>query len=138
MSEDELKEKKYQEFCRFVEKCDETKEKNNQSQDKIVIAISSSLFGLLLAMHDKILSVQIGCFSEWLKIIIISNGLTLLLAIISYSIANLAIDKKIQIFLSGKKKKNSLDAWTRYINLGYLVTSIITIFALAVVLFNLF
>ena len=53
MSEDELKEKEYQEHREFIKDCDKAQDKNIQSQDKIVIAISSGLFGLLLTILDK-------------------------------------------------------------------------------------
>lgn len=138
MSEDELKEKEYQEYCKYEKSCYDTKEKNSQSQDKIVIAIASSLFGLLLAMNDKIPLAQSECLGVLLKILIVSNGLTLILSLLSFYTANLAIDKKVENFLYKRSERNCWEIATRCLNFGYLVTTIITIFVLVKALCEIF
>lgn len=138
MSKDEFDEKGYQEYCEYEKSCYDTKEKNDQSRDKIVIAIASSLFGLLLAMNDKIPLAQSECLGMLLKILIISNGLTLVLSLFSFYTANLAIDKNVEIFLYKRDERNCWEVVTKCLNFGYLVTTIITIFVLAKALCEIF
>lgn len=138
MSKDEFDEKGYQEYCEYEKSWYDTKEKNEQSRDKIVIAIASSLFGLLLAMNDKIPLAQSECLGVLLKILIVSNGLTLILSLFSFYTANLAIDKKVENFLYKRNERNCWEIATKCLNFGYLATTIITIFVLAKALCEIF
>ena len=136
MSEDELKENEYQEHREFIKDCDKAQDKNIQSQDKIVIAISSGLFGLLLTILDKNLlnENQICAF----KALLASNAATLILALLAFSAANKAINEKVQVVSHKKDVDDFWESVTNQLNLGYLLTTCLTIIFLTAVMWNFF
>lgn len=136
MNDEKLTEKEYQNFIEFRNSCEDTKEKNNQSQDKMVVAISSALFGILLAIVDKKLLAQIPHIL--FGALIVSNALTLICALVSYSTANMAISKKIQIALHKGREKNYWEFATKCLNIGYVVATCTTIILLAIVMWVTF
>lgn len=128
--------KEYQKYLEYEKWCYDTKEKNNQSKDKIVIAIASGLFGILLTVSDKIPYNE--CLAAWLKFLIISNGLTLILSLMSYFTANLAMDTNLNNSLYKRNETNYWDIITKFLNCGYLLTTFATIIALIVALCYIF
>lgn len=136
MSEDEIKEKEYQEYCNFVKRGDEAQCKNTQTQDKIVITISSGLFGLLLTILDKgWINVSQSCA---FKALLISNAATLILALLAFSTANQAIKDKSQAALHEKNTKGCWEIITEKLKLGYLLTTCLTIVFLTAVMWQIF
>ena len=138
MSDDEkMTEKEYQEFLEFRKSLDDTKEKNNQSQDKMVIAISSALFGLLLALVNNGLLTKMP--HTLFIALIASNALALICALVSYSTANKSIDKKMQIALYRSNEKNHWEFATKCLNISYIIATCATIIFLSIIMWaNIF
>lgn len=108
-------------------------EKSNiQGQEKIVIGISSALFGLLLTMNGKI-SLDNEYATLWLKILIISNGIALFSSLMSYIPAYFATKNLLE-----KKEEKFWYIATQCLNLVSLVATLITIFILVIVLCYIF
>lgn len=124
----------------FTNKCYEAKVKNTDNQDKIIIAISSGLFGILLASLDKDMFVDNQCAKALLVALLVSNTLTLILSLLSLVLANKAIDKKVEIinsyFNSKEKieKRNDCETLGKWLNNVYLITGSFTIVILAVMI----
>lgn len=102
----------------------------------MIITISSALFGILLALVDKGLLVKAP--SEWFVALIVRNSLTIMCALISYSTANKAIDKKVQIVLHKSNEKNHWECATKYLNIGCLVATCVMIIFLAIIMWVIF
>lgn len=136
MNEAELEKRIYQEYLEYEKLCYDTKVKNSKEKDKIVAAIASGLFGILLTASDKFPYNE--CLAVWLKFLIISNGLTLILSLMSHFAANLAIDINLNNSLYKRNKTNYWYIITKFLNCGYLLTTFATIIALIVVLCYIF
>lgn len=133
------------EFREYRIKLYESKEKNIDSENKVILSISSALFGLLLAMSDKF---STSCVKNLLVILIISNTLTIIITLISFSFGNKTIDEKMDYvskFIMQEKDINEYDykhkgKWeniTKYTNKAYLITFCITMFALSFVMMEI-
>ena len=62
---DEMWEKDCQAYDEVRKTCDAFKQKNIDGQDKMVMSISSALFGILLAIFDKDLLIKSQISSCW-------------------------------------------------------------------------
>lgn len=83
MANDEKKRIKQQ----FYKNCYDAKVKNTDSQDKIVIGISSALFGILLTLDTNVIADKAGA-KCLLVALLISNAFTLILSLLSLCLAN--------------------------------------------------
>lgn len=126
--------KKADDIIRVRTNYENAKERNMQSLDKIVVTISSALFGLLLAIADKNLSIQTMLF----KVLIISNAITIIFALFSYYTANKSMDIKKQIALDDICRTNCWECITKFLNFGYLLATCITIITLATIMWQIF
>lgn len=141
MESDEIKsneniEKEYQEFREFCNSCEDTQEKNSQSQDKLIIAISSALFGILLALLNGGLLAKVP--QKLFGVLILSGAITLICALVSYSTANWAIDKKVSIALHKSNEKNYWDSITKCLNKIYVSATCVMIISLAITMWIIF
>jgi len=104
---DEMWEKDCQAYDEVRKTCDAFKQKNIDGQDKMVMSISSALFGILLAIFDKDLLIESQISSCWFKILILSNALTLILVLVSFYMGNKSLDKivKMQEYICLKTNK---------------------------------
>ena len=112
------------------------REKNMQSLDKVVVAISSALFGLLLAIDSKTLLDKSQILSMLFKALIVSNAITIIFVLISYYTANKSIEIKQE-----DTKNCETDCWecaTKFLNFGYLLATCITIITLATIMWQIF
>lgn len=108
-------------------------EKSNiQGQEKIVVGITSALFGLLLTINGKI-PLDNECLTLWLKILIISNGIALFSSLMSYLPAHFATKNLLE-----KKESNYWYIATQFLNCISLVATLITIVVLVIVLCYIF
>lgn len=113
------------------------REKNMQSLDKVVVAISSALFGLLLAIDSKTLLDKSQISLMLFKVLIASNAVTIIFVLISYYTANKSIDIQQQ----DAKNNDKTDCWecaTKFLNFGYLLATCITIITLAIIMWQIF
>ncbi|WP_426704799.1 hypothetical protein [Campylobacter coli] len=46
---------KYNEYIEYFNRCEEIKNKNNELQNKVVLTISTALFGIIITSLDKII-----------------------------------------------------------------------------------
>ncbi|EJI8640962.1 hypothetical protein NET59_001801, partial [Campylobacter jejuni] len=92
-----IKEKDYDTTIKYIEWCNELKNKNIELQDKIVMTISTALFGIIIVNLDKI---SLLYTHPWTKILfitlIISNSVTIIFLLISLKIANKSIENDIE------------------------------------------
>ena len=93
---DKAIEKDYQTYLEHRKSCYATKNKNIEGQDKIVIAISSAVFGLLLAIFDKNMIEDNQCTETLLTFLLFSNGAALFSSLWSFFFANKAIERKMK------------------------------------------
>lgn len=140
-NESDVRETRIQKLCNdFVNKNYEAKVKNTDNQDKIIIAISSALFGVLLASLDKDMFIDNQSAKVLLVILLISNTLTLVLSLLSLVLANIAIDKENAKLYSllyskeNKETKNYCKVVGKWLNAIYLITGGFTIIMLAVMI----
>ncbi len=134
----EISDKKAEDIIRVLTNYENVKERNMQSLDKIVVTISSALFGLLLAIADKNLSLQSQMSSMLFKVLIVSNAITIIFALFSYYTANKSMDIKKQIALDGICRMNCWAYITKFLNFGYLIATCITIITLATIMWKIF
>ena len=94
------------------------------------------MFGLLLTILDKNLlnENQICAF----KALLASNAATLILALLAFSAANKAINEKVQVVSHKKDVDDFWESVTNQLNLGYLLTTCLTIIFLTAVMWNFF
>lgn len=136
-------EKDYQTYLEHRKICFATRNKNIESQDKIIITVSSALFGILLTIFDKNMIADNECARMLLAVLLISNTLTLLLALLSFSCANKAINKKIKIaesYLLRKGKRETQNGWefvTKCLNCACVATTCITVLSLAMMIYTI-
>ena len=123
-------------IVRVLNLYENAKERNMQEQSKIIMAISSALFGLLLAIVDKDFLSKIPPIS--LKVVIVSNAITLIFALFSYCTANKSMDIKQQVTLDGIQRLNCWACATKFLNFGYVFATCITILALATIMWQIF
>ncbi len=136
-------EKDYQTYLEHRKICFATRNKNIESQDKIIITVSSALFGILLTIFDKNMIANNECARILLVILLVSNTFTLFLALLSFSCANKAINKKIEIaesYLLHKGKREIKNCWecvTKCLNFACIVATCITILSLAMMIYTI-
>ncbi|HEF4477681.1 TPA: hypothetical protein SAK48_001815 [Campylobacter jejuni] len=115
-----IKEKDYDTTIKYIEWCSELKNKNIELQDKIVMTISTALFGIIIVNLDKI---SLLYTHPWTKILfitlIISNSVTIIFLLISLKIANKSIENDIESVYNNtiKRKYYFIAKWTQYIYL---------------------
>lgn len=119
---------------------EDAKERNMQEQSKMIMAISSALFGLLPAVFDKELldSIQVSYVHTLFKILIVSNAVTLIFALFSYCTANKSISIKQQIILDEICRPNCWACATKFLNFGYLIATCVTVLILATIMWQIF
>ena len=135
---DKENDKRFKETDKLWTAYEDAKERNMQSLDKVVVAISSALFGLLLAIFDKNLLDKSPILPILFKILIISNATTIIFVLISYYTANKSMDIKKQDALYETCKLDCYECATKFLNCGYLTTTCITILILATIMWQIF
>lgn len=141
MESDEIQEKKsrqeYEDKQKYRDNCRETEMENHRAQDKAVMTISSALFGLLLTMYDKLNGqCQVNIL---LKLLVVTNALTLIMSILAFSVANKATDENLQFYL--QRKQNHNGCWeiiADFLNYGYLITTCLSIIILSIIMCMIF
>ncbi|MGX3011962.1 hypothetical protein ACWIUD_10485 [Helicobacter sp. 23-1044] len=127
--------KQAKDIVRVLNLYENAKERNMQEQSKIIMAISSALFGLLLAIVDKDFLSKIPPIS--LKVVIASNAITLIFALFSYCTANKSMGIKQQNTLDGIQRPNCWACATKFLNFGYVFATYITILALSTIMWQI-
>ena len=118
--------------------------KNIDGQDKMVMSISSALFGILLAIFDKDLLIKGQISSCWFKILILSNALTLILVLVSFYMGNKSLDKIVEnarVYLlknKQRKMKNHYACIANTLNKVYSSTTCVTVATLAIIMLQIF
>ena len=141
---DEMWEKDCQAYDEVRKTCDAFKQKNIDGQDKMVMSISSALFGILLAIFDKDLLIKSQISSCWFKILILSNALTLILVLVSFYMGNKSLDKIVEnarVYLlknKQRKMKNHYTCIANTLNKVYLSTTCVTVATLAIIMLQIF
>lgn len=141
---DEMWEKDCQAYDEVRKTCDAFKQKNIDGQDKMVMSISSALFGILLAIFDKDLLIESQISSCWFKILILSNALTLILVLVSFYMGNKSLDKIVEnarVYLlknKQRKMKNYYACIANTLNKVYLSTTCVTVATLAIIMLQIF
>lgn len=130
--------KKFKEADKLWTAYEDAKERNLRSLDKVVVTISSALFGLLLAIFDKNLLDKSQIPSILFKILIISNATTIIFALLSYCTANKSMDIKKQDALYETCRIDCYEYATKFLNFGYVFTTCITIITLAIIMWQIF
>lgn len=140
--------KEFEKDCKAYDEvrktCDAFKQKNLDGQDRLIITISSALFGLLLAIFDKDLLDKSQISSCLFKILIISNALTLILSLISFYTGNKSLDKIVKnkkAHLLENKQDKMENCWacvTEFLNKAYSSTTCVTIATLAIIMLQIF
>ncbi|HED6686377.1 TPA: hypothetical protein ACOS47_001669 [Campylobacter jejuni] len=99
---------KYNEYIKYFDKCEEIKIKNNELQNKVVMTISTALFGIIITSLDKIIPLMssITCLKYLFIGLIIFNALVIVSIFASIHYANKGIDISIK------------NAETYYLNTG--------------------
>lgn len=99
---------KYNEYIRYFDKCEEIKIKNNELQNKIVLTISTALFGIIITSLDKIIPLMLSIiYLKYLFIaLIIFNTFVIFSIFASIYYANKGIDISVK------------NAETYYLNTG--------------------
>ncbi|EAJ3619867.1 hypothetical protein BFM53_03990 [Campylobacter coli] len=89
---------KHNEYIKYFDKCEEIKIKNNELQNKVVLTISTALFGIIITSLDKIipLMLSIACLKYLFIGLIISNALVIVSIFASIYYANKGIDISIK------------------------------------------
>ncbi|EAL8577321.1 hypothetical protein DYR41_08130 [Campylobacter jejuni] len=99
---------KHNEYIKYFDKCEEIKIKNNELQNKVVMTISTALFGIIITSLDKIIPLMssIICLKYLFISLIIFNALVIVSIFASIHYANKGIDISIK------------NAETYYLNTG--------------------
>lgn len=134
----EIIDKKADDIIRVLTNYENAKERNMQGQDKVIMAISSALLGLLPTIFNKKLLETIQVPNVLLKALIISNAITIIFVLISYYTANKSMDIKKQNALDGICRTNCWACITKFLNFGYLLATCITIITLATIMWQIF
>lgn len=91
VSEEEMK-TRFDEYKKYIDKCDEVKAKNIELQNKIVMTISTALFGIIITSLDKIMPLlYTTCLKVLFICLVIFNLLTIFFIFISIYFANKSI-----------------------------------------------
>lgn len=120
------------------------KRDNVKGQDKIIITISSALFGIVLTMFDKDTFASSEVARLFLLLLLITNSVTLIVGLLSFYFGNKAIDKNIemldmQIECREYDDKNCWRNIASYCNNTCLATTCLTVIILSVMIaFKLF
>lgn len=106
--------KKYQETARLWTIYEDTKERNMQGQDKVIMAISSALLGLLPTIFNEKSLGMTQVPNVLFKALIISNAITIIFVLFSYYTANKSMDIKKQNALDGICRMNCWACITKF------------------------
>lgn len=91
VSEEEMK-TRFDEYKKYIDKCDEVKAKNIELQNKIIMTISTALFGIIITSLDKIMPLLFTtCLKVLFTCLVIFNLLTIFFIFISIFCANKSI-----------------------------------------------
>ena len=141
---DEEFEKDCKAFDETRKTCEFLKNKNSDTQDKIIMTISSALFGILLAIFDKDLLDKSQISSCLFCILILSNALTLILSLVAFYTGNKSLDKFVEnekVRLIENKQDKMENCWacaTKFLNKAYLSTTCVTVVTLTVIMLQIF
>ncbi|EAK8709609.1 hypothetical protein ACPES9_001671 [Campylobacter jejuni] len=85
---------KYNEYIEYFNRCEEIKNKNNELQNKVVLTISTALFGIIITSLDKIIPLisSVICLKYLFIVLIIFNALVIVSIFASIYYANKGID----------------------------------------------
>lgn len=135
---------KYDRYIRYESYCKELRDKNIALQDKIVITISSALFGIIITSLDKLLPLfdtfKLNCF---LIPLVVANALTICFFLVSIHFAkeglkNSIDNAKINYREKGEIGEIKVNQYTKYAELFqniylFLFGIVIIIFAIMLI-----
>ena len=112
----------------------------------MVIAISSALFGLLLAIFDKDLLNKSQISSCLFCFLILSNAVALIFALLSFYTGNKALDRVAEnakeCYVDKNKqfetKENCWERITEFLNTTFLFATCVTVAVLAIIMWHIF
>lgn len=134
----EIIDKKADDIIRVLTNYENAKERNMQGQDKVIMAISSALLGLLPTIFNEKSLGMTQVPNVLFKALIISNAITIIFVLFSYYTANKSMDIKKQNALDGICRMNCWACITKFLNFGYLLATCITIITLAIIMWQIF
>lgn len=121
----------------------ELRDKNTALQNKIVITISSALFGIIITSLDKLLPLFDTFLNYFFIALVVANALTIYLILVSILFANkaleIAIDNaKAKYHQQKVEKNNQWKECAKKCQCAYLFSFGITIFIFAIMLIYIF
>lgn len=130
---------------KMIDDCNALRAKNIEGQEKMVIAISSALFGLLLAIFDKDLLDKSQISSYLFCVLILSNAVALIFALFSFYTGNKALDRVADSakasYNDTNKQPETENCWehiTEILNKISLFATCVTVAMLAIIVWQIF
>lgn len=140
MDNEKITKQDYEIYKAERDKYIDIKRDNIKGQDKIIITISSALFGILLTMFNKDMFAGSEVARLLLILLLTINSVTFIVNLLSFYFGNKSIDKNIEIMEAKMKGKeyDGRNCWsdiTDYCNGICIATTALTFMMLSVMIF---